>query len=43
MIYDVPILAGVEVTPQEIHMLAKEDVIHSVKWSHVEVSRIHDT
>jgi 4-hydroxy-tetrahydrodipicolinate synthase len=43
MIYDVPILAGVEVTPQEILALAKEDVIHSVKWSHVEVSRIHDT
>jgi 4-hydroxy-tetrahydrodipicolinate synthase len=43
MVYDVPILAGVEVTPQEIHALAKEDVIHSVKWSHVEVTRIHDT
>ena len=24
-------------------MLAKEDVIHSVKWSHLEVTRIHDT
>jgi 4-hydroxy-tetrahydrodipicolinate synthase len=43
MVYDVPILAGVEVTPQEILALAKEDVIHSVKWSHLEVSRIHDT
>jgi 4-hydroxy-tetrahydrodipicolinate synthase len=43
MIYDVPILCGVEITPQEILTLAKEDVIHSVKWSHVEVSRIHDT
>lgn len=43
MMYDVPILAGVEVTPQEIKQLADEDVIHSVKWSHVEVSRIHDT
>ena len=43
MIYDVPILCGVEITPQEIHTLASEDVIHSVKWSHVEVSRIHDT
>jgi 4-hydroxy-tetrahydrodipicolinate synthase len=43
MIYDVPILAGVEITPQEILVLAKEDVIHSVKWSHLEVSRIHDT
>ena len=32
-----------EITPQEILTLAKEDVIHSVKWSHVEVSRIHDT
>jgi 4-hydroxy-tetrahydrodipicolinate synthase len=43
MIYDVPILAGVEVTPDEIHKLAQEDVIHSVKWSHAEVSRIQDT
>jgi 4-hydroxy-tetrahydrodipicolinate synthase len=43
MIYDVPILCGVEVTPQEIQTLAREDVIHSVKWSHAEVSRIHDT
>jgi 4-hydroxy-tetrahydrodipicolinate synthase len=43
MIYDVPILCGVEITPQEILTLAKEDVVHSVKWSHVEVSRIHDT
>jgi 4-hydroxy-tetrahydrodipicolinate synthase len=43
MMYDVPILCGVEVTPQEIQALAEEDVIHSVKWSHVEVSRIHDT
>jgi 4-hydroxy-tetrahydrodipicolinate synthase len=33
----------VEITPQEILVLAKEDVIHSVKWSHLEVSRIHDT
>jgi dihydrodipicolinate synthase/N-acetylneuraminate lyase len=31
------------VTPAEIKMLADEDVIHSVKWSHLEVSRIHDT
>lgn len=43
MLYNVPILSGVELSPQEIMMLAKEDVIHSVKWSHVEVSRIHDT
>lgn len=43
MIYDVPILSGVEVTPQEIQLLAKEDVVHSVKWSHLEVTRIQDT
>ncbi|MSO24149.1 MAG: hypothetical protein EXQ58_13085 [Acidobacteria bacterium] len=24
-------------------MLSDEDVVHSVKWSHLEVSRIHDT
>jgi len=43
MLYNVPILTGVEVTPQEIQMLSEQDVIHSVKWSRLEVSRIHDT
>jgi 4-hydroxy-tetrahydrodipicolinate synthase len=43
MVYDVPILSGVELTPQDLKTLADEDVIHSVKWSHVEVSRVHDT
>ena len=43
MVYNVPILAGVELSPQDLKLLADEDVIHSVKWSHVEVSRIHDT
>jgi 4-hydroxy-tetrahydrodipicolinate synthase len=43
MVYNVPLLTGVEITPQEISQLAEEDVVHSVKWSHLEVSRIHDT
>jgi 4-hydroxy-tetrahydrodipicolinate synthase len=43
MVYNVPILAGVELTPQDILLLAGEGVIQSVKWSHTEVSRIHDT
>ncbi len=43
MVYNVPILSGVELTPQDIKTLADEDVLQSVKWSHVEVSRIHDT
>ncbi len=43
MVYNVPILSGVELSPQDIKTLADEDVLHSVKWSHVEVSRIHDT
>lgn len=43
MIYNVPILSGVEISPQEIALLAKEDVVHAVKWSHIEVSRIQDT
>jgi 4-hydroxy-tetrahydrodipicolinate synthase len=43
MVYNVPILAGVELTPEDIQLLAGEGVIQSVKWSHVEVSRIHDT
>ncbi|MEO8659417.1 MAG: dihydrodipicolinate synthase family protein [Bryobacteraceae bacterium] len=43
MVYNVPVLTGVEITPAEVKMLRDEDVIHAVKWSHVEVSRIHDT
>jgi 4-hydroxy-tetrahydrodipicolinate synthase len=43
MVYNVPVLTGCEVTPREIAMLAAEDVVHAVKWSHPEVSRIHDT
>ncbi len=43
MVYNVPLLTGTEITPQEIKMLSEEDVVHSVKWSHLEVSRIHDT
>jgi 4-hydroxy-tetrahydrodipicolinate synthase len=43
MIYDAPVLWGAEITPEEIQTLAHEDVVHSVIWSHVEVSKIHDT
>ncbi len=43
MVYNVPILAGVELAPKDIVQLASEGVIQSVKWSHVEVSRIEDT
>lgn len=43
MVYNVPLLCGVEITPDEIKLLAEEDVIHGVKWSHPEVARIHDT
>jgi 4-hydroxy-tetrahydrodipicolinate synthase len=43
MVYNVPALTGVEITPEEIQMLAEEDVVHAVKWSHLELSRIQDT
>jgi len=43
MVYNVPILAGVELSPRDIKSLADKDVIHAVKWSHPEVARIHDT
>ena len=43
MLYDVPATTGIEITPREIKTLMDEDVIHAVKWSHAEVSRIHDT
>jgi 4-hydroxy-tetrahydrodipicolinate synthase len=43
MLYNVPALTGYEVTPDDVRQLAEEDVLHAVKWSHTEVSRIHDT
>jgi 4-hydroxy-tetrahydrodipicolinate synthase len=43
MVYNVPLLTGIEITPEEIQMLAEEDVVHSVKWSHLEVSKVQDT
>ncbi len=43
MVYNVPFLTGVEITPEEIQALAGEDVVHAVKWSHTEISRIQDT
>lgn len=43
MVYNVPVLTGIEITPQEIQMLAAEDVVHAVKWSHMEVARVQDT
>lgn len=43
MVYNVPILAGVELSPTDIKELADEDVVHAVKWSHPEISRIQDT
>jgi len=43
MVYNVPVLTGVEITPEEIQMLAAEDVVHAVKWSHMEIARVQDT
>lgn len=43
MIYNVPVLTGIEISPEELKQLADEGVIHAVKWSHLEVSRVHDT
>lgn len=43
MVYNVPILSSIEITPEEIQTLALEDVVHSVKWSHIEISRIQNT
>src|SRR5215469_1866696 len=43
MLYNVPILTGHEVTPEELSQLAREDVVHAVKWSHPELDRIHRT
>jgi 4-hydroxy-tetrahydrodipicolinate synthase len=43
MMYNVPILTGVEVSPDDLKRLKDEGVLHGVKWSHVEISRIQET
>lgn len=43
MVYNVPVLTGVELTPHDIAQLASEDVVHAVKWSHMEIARVQDT
>lgn len=43
MLYNVPATTGIEITPEEIAGLKDEDVLHAVKWSHAEISRIQDT
>ena len=43
MVYNVPVLTGVELTPQDIATLAADDVVHAVKWSHMEIARVQDT
>ena len=43
MLYNVPGTSGIDLTPEEIQLLAEEGVVQSVKWSTAEVSRIRDT
>jgi 4-hydroxy-tetrahydrodipicolinate synthase len=43
MVYNVPMLAGIELTSVELQQLSGEDVIHAVNWVHSEITRIHDT
>jgi 4-hydroxy-tetrahydrodipicolinate synthase len=43
MMYNVPILTGVEVPPDDLKVLMDEGVLHGVKWSHAEISRIQET
>jgi 4-hydroxy-tetrahydrodipicolinate synthase len=43
MVYNVPVLTGIEITPEEIQMLAEQDVVHAVKWSHMEIAKVQDT
>jgi 4-hydroxy-tetrahydrodipicolinate synthase len=43
MLYVVPVLSGMDFSAAEVQMLAEEDVIHSVKWSHAEFNRVPET
>jgi len=40
MLYVVPVLTGTDFSVAEVHQLAEEDVIHSVKWSHPDYNRV---
>jgi 4-hydroxy-tetrahydrodipicolinate synthase len=43
MMYNVPIITGVEVSPEDLKLLYEEGTLQSVKWSHLEISRIQET
>jgi 4-hydroxy-tetrahydrodipicolinate synthase len=43
MMYNVPIVTGVEVSPQDLRILYREGTLQSAKWSHMEISRIQET
>jgi len=43
MLYVVPVLTGTDFSVAEVHQLAEEDVIHSVKWSHPDYNRVPET
>jgi 4-hydroxy-tetrahydrodipicolinate synthase len=43
MLYNVPGTSGIDLMPEEVQQLAEEGVIHAVKWSTAEVSRVRDT
>jgi dihydrodipicolinate synthase/N-acetylneuraminate lyase len=43
MLYNVPIVTGIEVPPDDLKLLHCEGTLQSVKWSHLEISRIQET
>jgi 4-hydroxy-tetrahydrodipicolinate synthase len=43
MMYNVPILTGIEVPPDDLKLLKDEGVLQGVKWSHAEIARIQET
>jgi 4-hydroxy-tetrahydrodipicolinate synthase len=43
MLYNVPGTSGIDLMPEEVQQLAEEGVVHAVKWSTAEVSRVRDT
>ena len=43
MLYNVPGTSGIDLMPEEVQRLVEEGVIHAVKWSTAEVSRVRET
>jgi len=43
MMYNVPVLTGIDVSPDNIKRLCDDGVLQGVKWSHIDIDKIQQT